>query len=470
MKKVLFTIIFLSLLIAETSAQIGSVGINDAVSTGMARTYNSISRGVYSIGINPANLLLNESEKIDIVTVIPIPRISARVGEDFITMQDINYFFGGVDGKSRYLNDADKERLNSLFENGGTGFTDASISLFSIGYRSDMGAFAFSINDAVAGNFQFPKSVAEIALYGNQQGKEYNLDQTNFKTWWIRDYAFSYARKIFTDGSNNAYGLYAGVSFKIVQGFAYTGTENVGTTISTGNSNEITGNADLRGLSAFSDNFGVKYDFDSTKHSSSFSMFPSPAGSGVGLDLGFTYAFPSNLKISFAVTDMGSIKWTKNAAQFSASGNIYLDDLTNQSQLDTLKDKLLGKSQSIESFTTSLPTAIRFGFSKPFFETNRNSVGYLLVALDYNQGLNDMPGNSKKGRLSIGTEWKPLSWSPFLRTGFSFGGISGFNWAFGLGLDVGLLEFNVATSDFQSFASPNSTKHLSVAFDSRWKF
>ena len=40
----------------------------------------------------------------------------------------------------------------------------------------------------------------------------------------------------------------------------------------------------------------------------------------------------------------------------------------------------------------------------------------------------------------------------------------------GLGMYTGVIEFNFATSYFQTYCTPNSAKQISVAFGSRWKF
>ncbi len=79
-----------------------------------------------------------------------------------------------------------------------------------------------------------------------------------------------------------------------------------------------------------------------------------------------------------------------------------------------------------------------------------------------------MPGNSVNPRISVGGEWKPMDWIPYIRTGFSFGGNFGFHWAFGLGFRADMLEFNIATTDLQTLIAPNSSKYISVSIGSSW--
>jgi hypothetical protein len=102
---------------------------------------------------------------------------------------------------------------------------------------------------------------------------------------------------------------------------------------------------------------------------------------------------------------------------------------------------------------------------------NKNKFpGTFLFAFDYNQGLNNEPGNSLNPRFSFGIEWKPLDWIPYIRSGVSFGGLLGFHWGLGLGIDAGFLEFNIGTLDLQSVLVPEKGKYFSIALDSVWKF
>ncbi|MCL5028028.1 MAG: DUF5723 family protein [Bacteroidetes bacterium] len=474
MKNIKIIISFILLASISAFAQFGSTGALDARSMSMAKTSNAISQGVFSIGINPSNLL-NSSDVVNFSTVLPIPNISVRAGTNFISINDINYFFGGVNGSSRVLTDDDKQRLNSLFSNGGLVLGNVSLNLFSFGLKLDpsIGAFGLSINDVVESNVTIPSELSQFALSGNPAGSNYNFDDTKFNAWWIRDYSLSYAREFPEIPQDIFTKLAAGITFKYVQGFAYAQSSQVnGNYIKTDSTNnQITVSTNYSIQSAFSDNFGVKYSYntDTTKNSN-FSPFPSPAGTGLGFDIGLSASIEDTWKFAAAVTDIGSITWDKNAAITTSTGQYTISDLTNQDQRDSIKTKFKGQSDSVSSFTTNLPTALRLGAAYKFNFGESSFPGTLLLALDINQGFNDQPGNSTKTRVSIGAEWKPMNWIPYLRTGFSFGGLFGFHWAAGIGINAGALEFNLGTSDLQTFVAPNSGKYISVAFDSRWKF
>jgi hypothetical protein len=469
--KNLFIISVIVLTTTITSfAQYGSEGSKDARSMSMGNTANAISKNVFSIGTNPANII-NSDEKITLSTLLPIPSISLTAGTNFISINNFNYYFGGVDGKGRILSESDKQQLNSLFSNGGLIITNTSLNLFSIGIKlkPSIGTFGFSINDIVEGSVTIPQAISQIALYGNPQNSVYNFNDSKASAWWIRDYSLTYARELSEIHQNLFSSIGAGVTFKLVQGFAYAGSQQISSSFSTGSQNQLSFEANNSFLSAFSDNFHVKYSFSNDTGKTKMSLFPTPAGNGFGVDLGLNASIGQKWNFALAVTDIGSINWNKNTAVTYSSGQYTATDLFDKSQQDSLKNKFKGTSDSTGSFSTNLPTALRLGASYKFY-FKETFPGTLLVAMDINQGFNNMPGNSTKTRVSIGAEWKPMDWVPFIRTGFSFGGLTGFHWGLGLGIEAGVLEFNLSTYDMQTLVSPSSGKYLSLAFNSLWKF
>lgn len=452
----------------------GSTGASDARSAAMGKTYTITSRGVYSIGRNPANLMFSKDSHFELSTVLPFPNINLRLGTDFISIKDYNYYFGGVDGKGRYLDDAEREKLRELFEGGGFVVTDFSTTILTASYKVNdkIGAFGFGISDRVAFKLNIPSQIIDIAVTGNPIGKVYNFDDTDLKGWWLRDYSFSYARSLKDVFRNNFKEISAGISLKIVQGFAYVGIERFNSKLETGPKGEIIGTGDILGYSSFSDDLGVNYDFDSlsTDKKSNMGLFPSPSGSGFGIDIGMSAQIDDFWSVGFAFTDIGSINWSKNNAKFVSNAAAYIDDITSSEQRDSLVDVLTGKGETTGDFSTPLSTAFRLGFSFQLDKVLDFVPGTLLGAIDYNQGFNNQPRNSTTPRISVGFEWKPANWIPYLRTGFSFGGADVFGWAAGMGMDLGIMEWNFATSDFHYLFMPEQAKRISISFGSRWRF
>lgn len=476
MKQTLITFLILASAFTTNLAQgTGSLGAMDARTTAMGRTYTIVSRGVFALNRNSANLMLSENKHLQISTHFPLPNLSFKVGTDFMDLEEYNYFFGGEADATgatsgRLLTDDDKQRMIDLFQDGGKIFSEINLMHFAATYKVNekIGAFGFAMGDAIYIDFRFPSGIIDLAMYGNPIDKVYNFNNLDINASWIRSYGLSYARdlpfvfpKVFKQFS-------AGITFKIVQGFAYARVENVNTTFTTTAQNEIVGDANILAYTAFSPDFGVKYDFEDEEKSSSFSPFPQAAGSGTGIDIGFSARLNDKINVGLAITDIGSITWDKGTAQFVSSGSFKIDDVLNNEQTDTLKNAFIGESKPIGSFDSDLPTALRIGVSYQIYGS-LDTAGYML-SLDYNQGLNDEPGNSTTPRVSLGGEWNPGKWFPYLRGGFSFGGLVGFTWSIGGGIGLGPAKLDLAITDFQNAVVPSNAKRLAFYLSSRWVF
>lgn len=479
MKKVILFLLLISNLFAQST---GSSGLSDAKTMSLGNTGLISSNGLYSIGINPANLAVDSNYSLQIIAPVPIPRLSAKVGTNFMTLDEYNYFFGysttdeNGEKVGRYLTDKDKTRLKNLFKDGGKIFADQNIQLFSaaISPGSGIGTFAIGIGDVISANITIPKNLVNLAMDGNKLNTIYNFADTDVKSWWLRKYSLSYANSLdFIPGVEK---FYFGISLNIIKGYSYLSIDEVKTELLTNVKNgnyQIVGRGSYTAHSAFSPDFGVKYDFDnSPEKTSNFSLFPEPAGNGTGFDIGFAAKIDKIFSAALSITDLGKITWNKNAAEYKSDRPIFLDDLTNEAQRDSLIDALKGKDSGkfIDKFETELASAIRLGGAIQVDELfEHNFPGRMLFEINFSKGFNNQPGNSKLARFSMGFDWNLTSLFA-LRTGLSFGGSDKFNWGLGLGFDFGIFEINLGTSDFQYLISPNSAKRITVGMDSRWKF
>jgi hypothetical protein len=259
---------------------------------------------------------------------------------------------------------------------------------------------------------------------------------------------------------------------KYVQGFFYTGIDNMNTNLETQNNYNILVNGDSKMLLASSPSFGIVYDFEDEEieRNSNVGLFNDPAGSGFGIDFGFYAELDKVWSIAFAVTDIGSVSWTEGLAEYTSNGSFLLEDITDETLVDSLTDAITGEGKYTDPFSTSLSTAMKMGVG---FRLDKflkgNFPGELLIELNYNQGFNNMPSNTTIERFSLGAEWVPTGWFK-LRSGISVGGYDDFNWGFGLGFDSGLLDFDFATAYTHSLFNGNSAKRLGFAMSTRWTF
>ena len=453
----------------------GSVGVTDAISAGMANTYITTSTGVYSVGKNPANFMFSEDNHFEVSTILPLPNLGLYVGADFITFKEYNYYFGGeeVNGQTegRYLTDDDKTNLKNLFEKGGITTGGISVNYLSVMYKADkdIGAFGFSISGNFGASVDFPKGIVEIALEGNPVGSIYNFDGSYIRASYYRDYTFTYARE-FTNLFDDTFKMFsAGISMKLIHGFAYIETERMNSSIETGPKSELITTGDILAHAAFSPDFGIKYSYDSTDVESNASAFPTPAGTGFGVDLGFTAQLDDIWTFGLAITDMGSINFTERVIEYKSDKALILEDISDQAQRDSLVEVFRGEGNPISEISSALPTALRMGASARVDRLVGEFPGTLVVALDYNQGLNTKIRNSTVPRFSLGAEWRPYESWP-IRTGFSFGGRDGLAWSFGSGVDLGLVEMNISAFRFGNLFDASNASKFTVAFGSRWKF
>jgi len=483
MKTILITAIVLlfSLQIAAQSA--GSVGMTDARSVALGRTYTAASNGLGGLGTNPATIFnrRDSTRKWEIIIPFPLPQLGLKVGTNFFSINEFNYFFGessvDADGKKvgKYLTAEDKTRFTNLFSDGGTFQTDVQATLFAISFKpsAKAGVFTFAIGDVFGSNVTIPKGLVDLLMNGNTPGEVFNFNDTKAEAWWLRKYSLSWAHgmkflpKIFQDFNY-------GFSFNIVSGFFYVGIDKMNSQFSTGANNALTIKNDFMAHSSFSSDFGVSYSFDSTstKPKASYGPSPSPAGNGFGADFGFWGKINDVWAVGLSFTDLGSVKWQKNVAEFQANSEVIITNLSDTNQTKNLGDKLSGKDESkyIDAISTPLPSAMHVGVSFQLDKfVNGHFPGKMLIVADYNQGFNDQLRNSKKPRFSLGAEWVPKNWF-LLRTGVSVGGFDKFGWAFGTGFDFGLLELNFGSPDFHYLLQPNGAKRISFAMDSKWKF
>lgn len=482
MKKIVIILaVFLISQIKNLEAQSsGSYGFSDAKSMSMGLTYASNGLGIDAIGVNPANLALDDLSSFSLKTFFPLPPINLSITTP-LSIEKYNYFFGGVDdgtGKivGRYLTQSDKDELNQLLGESDLIFNmNLNYLSFAFMVNEKIGGFGFAFVDRFGTNIRLSKVFTDLIFSGLYPVKIYSLSDMNVQAQFWRELSFSYGRKVIELDNSFVKNLYAGISIKFIRGYYYLNTLKNNSYFQLGDDNVIRGNWDYEIQHAFTTDIAKNYGKDSiiSVEDYSFSPFPTPAGTGTGFDIGFTSYINDQFKVAFAVTDIGSINWDQNHAIIKGSGEFTFEGYSSKDQIDSLTDKFKQVTSDLESsFSSSLPTALRFGISyqldkAPFIS---NFPGTMLVAFDYNQGLNNAIGNTTKPRFSLGIDWKPAKFIPRIRTGISLGGKLGFRLGFGLGFALGPINFDLATYNFESIVSPNSARKINFALESRWRF
>ena len=430
---------------------------------GMARTSVASARGLDAIGINPANLGLPDDGMVTL-SVMPF---GLHVGSDFLDYEIYTSYFTGVETDSgrvgKYLTESDKERILESFEDRiARSSFDLDARLLGVSFRIEkLGAAAFTVTDQIGGLLDVPKDYVEFLLKGNPVGSTYSFSGTDVKALWTREYAlaigFPLQRVRFVQS------LSVGLAAKLVHGFGYFEVQRFNTFLATSNNATLTGSIDFLSRRAGEDPSKIRY-------LKNYNIFPELAGKGFGVDIGVAGFVNDALLFGLSVTDIGSIRWSKNTEESFIDTTIVVDDPLNEQQRSMVEDIVRGEKRASGPFSTQLPTTLRAGFAVLLHKlpSLEEMPGEMILELNYTQGFFDTPGTVKIPRISIGLEYKPVSWLP-LRTGVSFGGVDYLNLALGFGINVGVFEFALASENVTWLLLPNSFSRGSIAVGTRFR-
>ncbi len=417
---------------------------------GMARSSVAASRGLDAVGINPANLALDD----DATVTLSLLPLGIGVGSDFLTYGLYNRFFTGVDSPTgrvaRDLSESDKQQLLDAFP-GGTGRIDASGEVRPIGLAIRFGhfaTFALTATERIAGTAVIPASYARFLLEGVTPGSSYDFSGARGAAAWTREYALS-----------AGFGLpdvpwwrswSGGISLKLVHGFAYASVTRDDTWLAAGTGGALDANIDIAGRSAHA-------DFRN-------SPLPAPAGSGIGVDAGLSGTLNDFLIAGISVTDIGSLRWDGGVRELYGTGRMHLDNPMDGAQRDSLEHAVTGSTREGQPFTVGLPTTLRLGLQAEIGNigwVKRILYGEMTAECDFEQGFSDYPGSSRIGRLSMGLEYRPWKFLP-LRTGIAVGGEDRFNFALGFGLRLWVVQLDLACENVGWIFSHDTFSRASV--------
>jgi hypothetical protein len=434
---------------------------------GMGRTFVAASRGIDAIGINPANLAVPDRSPFSLV-LLPF---TYRLSTELFSYDIYKDFFTGIpdtngDGKRepKLLTGEDKERILSLLPEGkGTTRMDVEVMALGLSYQNSVvGGIGLSVSDHMGIRLDLAKEFFRLFLNGFPEGGSmYDFTGTSFSAWWWREYNFSYARRLPLRRTIFWKSVYAGIGLKMVHGYGVLLTDRYNASI--GNrrvgTNQYVAHASFDFLTTRS---GV--DFLDPQKQTSPNPLANPAGTGLGADIGATIELNNGVILSLALTDIGSIRWKKNIVETSGNYSLTIDDPFSAAGQDTLQDAIKGKNRSGEEFQTPLPTVIRVG---ALLESRKVSFlkflpGAMMLAVDFNKGINESLGNTKQSRLSVGMEYRIIPMIP-LRTGLSVGGGDGLRWGAGLGLDFHYLSLDLASENFGMLFNPSAFQMFSLS-------
>jgi Family of unknown function (DUF5723) len=113
--------------------------------------------------------------------------------------------------------------------------------------------------------------------------------------------------------------------------------------------------------------------------------------SGISFDLGLSYKINDKINIGLSILDIGSIKWQSDAKKYSSNANFQFngfdlkkltskDSISFDTKLDTLKDQLHFKEESV-TYSTTLP--IKLYFNTNYQITEKLNLGAVIFYSKY---------------------------------------------------------------------------------------
>ncbi len=262
-------------------------------------------------------------------------------------------------------------------------FTNVEFETFSTSFGLKNVRLSFSHAVKFNAFMDYPKNLVEVAWNGNSQFIGETVDVgPDFQTFAYNEYAIGGAMKFlnFTGGAR----------LKLLTGIGDASSSRNDLTLYTDpDVYQLTINSDYQintsSFFAYDGNGNFQLDFGEYSADQLFTN-----NFGLALDLGATVNF-GKVEIAASVIDLGSIKWNRNATQYSSQGSytyegLDISDIVNddnvsfEETLDTLSE-IFSFEETAGSYRTMLPT--KFYLSSTFKINDKFNIGGLIYSEAY---------------------------------------------------------------------------------------
>ncbi|MBV6479937.1 MAG: hypothetical protein HGGPFJEG_02743 [Ignavibacteria bacterium] len=463
--KLIITVICILLFLTEAAH---SQKFSDVRSMSLGRTSASNSTDIDALNNNPANIYHERSVNDAGVYFSIGTNFNFLSNSEYLTFDFINkYFTENAILSPVILSDQDKADLVNDAGNQTVNLSGYLRSLAVVVNTKSIGSFGFSIDDRIAGDFRISRDFLDIGVYLPEINRVYDFSELKYNASWIRQLNFSYANKIHLGKKSLLKNLAFGVSIKPQFGLYYSETKSNNLTIQLDNKLNVLGNGALELL------FSGITDFNELQ----FTL--KPAGFGFGFDAGINGTFKelsknSILNFGLSIIDLGYINWTKNTNNYYYNGNYIVTDITNQKQLDSLKEIIKGTRTPVLSFVKTLPTNLRLGltytiYKKPVSD-KPGALNSEIVSLtgEYVQSFTENLSSTTKPVLGFGCEFN-VGDVFYPRVGLAAGGLEKFVASFGFGIETGPVIIDLGTYNISSIFTPASTSKISGGLSIKFK-
>jgi hypothetical protein len=434
----------------------------------MGKTSVADSYEIDAFNNNPANLIRQKTGNNGIVYFNVVSNVHYNVNSKYFSLDFYNkYFTKNNESAPVVITEKDKAEIINKAGNEPVYFYADGKDLSLIYNNKNAGSFGLSVDERISGNFILSRDFLQLGLYGNESGRTYDLSGVDYGGAWVRQINFTYANKINFKKNKFFSDMSYGLSVKPQLGMYYSEINKNNLSLTTNSQSEITGTGSVEFLySSNAEDNGLEYTF-------------APAGFGFGFDLGINATIADiskngRLNFGLSINDIGYINWTKNTNKYVYNGSFVITDITNKEQIDSLKEVINSSKVPVSSFTTSLPSNIRLGFSYKIFPSKNKSeksadiLETATFTVEYIQGLTDNFGSSTKPLFGLGGEYN-ISELFSARLGLTNGVNEKLIFSLGLGIDTGPVIIDLATYNINGILSSKSASNISGAAGIKFK-
>lgn len=331
----------------------------------------------FSFAESPQTLLLNPGAETNFRSHYGIPMLSDVSFDIGITGFKLNDLFSN---DSRTFRARFEAVLNKINATDYLSF-NTKIDVLNIGFRLDKKTYlSFGFYEEIDFISYLPKDFIELFYYGNEPfiNRNFSLAQVSMKGDFLGVFHAGISKKISEKLNIGARAkIYSSsINIESLNNFgtfnSSTGTDN----IIRQSLNNINGQVRTSGIVDSDD----EYVDDPNEY---FSRTFLGGNLGLGLDVGLTYHFTSQLEFTASLLDIGFVKHSKNTKNFNIEGDYVLDGLNFEYDTSSLsnywqqieqdfRDRVITE-ETQEAYTSWRPMKINAAFKYSFGERREKS-------------------------------------------------------------------------------------------------
>ncbi|PSQ97452.1 MAG: hypothetical protein BRD55_02385 [Bacteroidetes bacterium SW_9_63_38] len=460
---VLIALLGLCIGIAGPSDTHAQSGVRSVGGVGTGGGTSALENGPSTMYSNPADLTVGT---VDRNLEIQLFRVAGYVGGNLVQFNHYETLF--LNEGDPLTNDQARSSLNDWFGSSKRRIsTYASVTPLAITYRPDDGKWGVGvgIRSRTIQTGGMDKGLLDLALRGTALGSDerkipINGDSRAYSTVDVKG-TFSYRL--------SSLPLSVGVSPSLIFGLGYAGGDFSST--ATVSESSLVHNFDYTARAAGAPSRGVLDEFsafnDDLVDDEELESNSGLAGIGGGIDLGATYEVRPDLHASLSITDLGLIKWTKDAQTVTPKSSEFRFDGVEPNALDgDLGDEVEAEVDSLlekayedvnrdrSSFTTGLPTTLHL--------SSTWDQGIVILNGGVSVGLNQDAGATPDPvAVHVGSK---LDAGPIpLRAGVRFFGSQAMTFTGGVGFDLGFYQLELGGSVTPSTSTLGSGARYAVS-------